>query len=164
MNWIDFGRDQWTLSIFLLCYHDICKNFRVDFIILGTGVHHDIRFWARSAQGQRSMNLVWKCYFYLVTVISGELLGGFLIFYHTCSWHRGTTWWVDELIRFWARWSIQGQRSQVNELGLIMLFLPRYRDIWRTPSGVDFYNVLGTRVLIRCWARSVQGQRSMNLV
>ena len=43
-------------------------------------------------------------------------------FYHT--WPRGAPWRVDELIRFWAR-SAQRQRSEVNELGLNMLFLPR---------------------------------------
>ena len=34
--------------------------------------------WARSTQGQRSMNVVQLCYFYLVNVISGVLLGGCL--------------------------------------------------------------------------------------
>ena len=79
------------------------------------------------------------------------------------TWHRGAPWGVDELIIFWAR-SAQGQRSKVNELGLNMLFLPRYHKI----SGTHGWNFikLGTGVpwgvdeLIRFWARSAQGQRS----
>ena len=54
-------------------------------------------------------------------------------FYHT--WPRGAPWGVDELIRFWAR-SAHGQWSKVNELGLNMLFLPRYREISRTPGWI----------------------------
>ena len=43
-------------------------------------------------------------------------------------------WCVDELIRFWAR-SAQHQRSKVNELGLNMLFLPRYNAKSQEPLG-----------------------------
>ena len=62
-------------------------------------------------------------------------------FYH--NWPRGAPWAVDELIRFWAR-SAQGRRSKVNELGLNMLFLPRYREISRTPGWI--FIKLGTEV------------------
>ena len=41
------------------------------------GVDELIRFWARAAQCQRSKNLVWICYFYLVNTISQKNLGGF---------------------------------------------------------------------------------------
>ena len=63
-----------------------------------------IRFWARSAQGQRSMNLVKKCYFYLVTAKSQESLGGF-----SSNLAQGCTMTSRWTIRFWAR-SAQGQR------------------------------------------------------
>ena len=53
-------------------------------------------------------------------------------FHHT--WPRGAPWRVDELIRFWAR-SAQGQRSKVNELGLNMLFLPRFNTKSQEPLG-----------------------------
>ena len=62
-------------------------------------------------------------------------------FNHT--WLRGAPWGVDELIRFWAR-SARGQRSKVNELGLNMIILPRYREISRTPWWI--FIKLGTRV------------------
>ena len=71
---------------------------------------------------------------------------------------------VDELIRFWAR-SAQRQGSKVNEFCLNMLFLPRLREISRTP-WVDFHQTwyrgapLGVDELIRFWARSVQRQGS----
>ena len=64
-------------------------------------------------------------------------------FYHT--WLRSAPFKVDELSRFWAR-SVQGQRSKVNELGLKMLFLPSYRNIWKTPGWM--LNILGTGVPI----------------
>ena len=53
-----------------------------EFIKLGTGVHPPgvdelIRFWPRSAQCQRSMNLVSICYFYLVNAKFQEPQGGF---------------------------------------------------------------------------------------
>ena len=56
------------------------------------------------------------------------------------TWYRGAPPGVDELIRFWAR-SAQRQGSKVNEFGINMLFLPRLREISRTP-GVDFHQNL----------------------
>ena len=58
-------------------------------------------------------------------------------------WHRDAPWGVDKLIGLWAR-SAQSQRSKVNELGLNMLFLPRYREISRTPWWI--FIKLGTGV------------------
>ena len=139
MNWLDFGRDppkvkcQWTWSKYAI-FTSLPRNLKnplVDF-------HHTwprgapwrvdelIRFWARSAQGQRSMNLVKKCYF---TSLPRYLKNPWADFYHT--WRRGAPWQVDQLIRFWA-----SQRSKVNELGLNILFLPRYREISRSPGWI----------------------------
>ena len=94
------------------------KNPWVDFYTWPRGapwrVDELIRFWARSTQGQWT----WSKYaiFNLVNAKSQEPLGGL--------W--GAPPGVDELIRFWAR-SAQRQRSKVNELGLNMLFSPRFK-------------------------------------
>ena len=87
------------------------------------------------------------------------------------TWYRGASPGVDELIRFWAR-SAQRQRSKVNELGLNMLFLPRFKTQNLKNPRVDFHQTWymdappGEDELIRFWARFefAQGQRSMNLV
>ena len=86
----DFGRDspkvkgQWTWSkyaIFISLTRNL-KNPWVDFHQTWyrgapPGVDELIRFWARSAQRQRSKNLVYICYFSLVNAKSQEPLGGF---------------------------------------------------------------------------------------
>ena len=46
--------------------------------------------------------------------------------------YRGAPPGVDELIRFWAR-SAHRQRSKVNELGLNMLYLPRFTRNLKNP-------------------------------
>ena len=115
----------------------ISKNPLVDFYHTWPrdapwGVDELIRFWARSAQGQRSK----------VNKLGLNML--FLPRKHdiskTLGWifiKLGTgvvPWGVDELIRFWAK-SAQRQRSKVNELGLNMLFLPRKHDISKPLGG-----------------------------
>ena len=81
------------------------------------------------------------------------------------TWYRGATLGVDELIRFWAR-SAQRQRSKVNEIGLNMLFLPRFKTQNLKNPWVDFHQTWyrgatpGVDELIRYWARSAQRQRS----
>ena len=69
-----------------------------------------------NVKGQRSMNLVYICYFPPVNTKSQI---PWVDFHQT--WYRGAPLGVDELIRFWAR-STQCQRSRVNELGLICYF------------------------------------------
>ena len=51
------------------------KSLAKSFMQRGPGVDELIRFWARFAKGQRSMNLI--CYFYLVNTKPQEPLGGF---------------------------------------------------------------------------------------
>ena len=122
--WVDelirVGRDppkvkgQWTWSKYVIftSLTQNLKNLWVDFHQTWyrgapPGVDELIRFWARSAQRQRSMNLVSICYFYLVNTKSQEPPGGF-----SSNLVQGAPPGVDELIRFWAR-SAQGQRSKV---------------------------------------------------
>ena len=81
------------------------------------------------------------------------------------TWYRGAPPGVDELITFWAR-SAQRQRSKVNELGLNMLFLPRFKTRNLKNLLVDFHQTWyrgappGVDELIRFGARSAQRQRS----
>ena len=57
------------------------------------------------------------------------------------TWYRGAPPGVDEVIRFWARSDVG---SKVNELRINMLFLPRLREISRTPRWI--FIKLGTGV------------------
>ena len=88
------------------------------------GVDELIRFWARSAQRQRSKvkgQCNWSQYA-IFTSLTQNLKNPWVDFHQT--WYRGATPGVDELIRYWAR-SAQRQRSKVSEIGLNMLFSPR---------------------------------------
>ena len=72
------------------------------------GVDELIRFWARSAQRQRSkVNEIGLN----MTSLTRNLKNPWVDFHKI----QGATLGVDELIRFWAR-SAQRQRSKVNEI------------------------------------------------
>ena len=107
------------------------------------GVDELIRFWARSAQRQGSkvneigLNM-------LFSPRLREISKKPWVDFHQ-TWYRGAPLGVDELIRFWAR-SVQGQRSKVNELGLNMQFLPRFKTRNLKNLLVDFFIKLGTGV------------------
>ena len=127
------------------------------------GVDELIRFWARSAQcqGSKVNELVLNMLFFPVYAITQVLLDGI-----SSNLVQGcTTRSTDELIRFWAR-STQRQRSNVNELGLNMLFSPRFKTRNLKKPWVDFHQTwyrgapLGVDELIRFWARSAQCQGS----
>ena len=141
------------------------KNLWVDFHqtwykVAPPGVDELIRFWARSAQRQRSMN--WSKYA-IFTSLTRNLKNLWVDFHQT--WYMDAPPGVDELIRFWAR-SAQGQRSMNWSKYAIFTSLTRnLKNLW-----VDFHQTWyrgappGVDELIRFWARSAQHQRSMNLV
>ena len=86
------------------------KNLWVDFHQTwyrgaSPGVDELIRFWERSAQRQRSMNLV---KYAILTSLTQNLKNPWVDFHQT--WYMGAPPGVDELIRFWAR-SAERQRS-----------------------------------------------------
>ena len=113
--------------LFLPRKHDISRTPGWIFIKLGTGVHHEeidemIRFWARSAQRQRSKVNELGLNMLLLPLLTRNLKNPQVDFHQT--WYMGAPPGVDELIRFWAR-SAQRQRSKVDELGLNMLVSPR---------------------------------------
>ena len=86
-------------------------------------------------------------------------------FYHT--WPKGAPWWVDELIRFWARSAQRQRSSKVNgqwtwsKYGIFPSLTRNLKNLW-----VDFHQTWyrgappGLDELIRFWARSAQRQRS----
>ena len=87
------------------------------------------------------------------------------------TWYRGAPPappGVDEVIRFWVR-SAQGQRSELNELGLIKYVFTSLTRNLKKP-WVDFHQTWymgappGVDEVIRFLVRFAQGQRSMNLV
>ena len=155
INWLDFGwnppnvkgqRSIWSKYAISTSFTRNLKNPWVDFHQTWyrdapPGVDKLIRFWARSAQRQ-GFKGQWIWYKYAIfTSFTRNLKNPWVDFHQT--WYRGALPGVDELIRFWAR-SAQCQGSKVNELGINMLFLPRLREISRTPRWI--FIKLGTGV------------------